>query len=73
MTEDDALKGLPKAVLQDLNAFLKAKETHDSCLDCYWCELYGTINSFQVADLITLEQANYLRETYLEMEVNPNQ
>lgn len=36
MIEDHALKGLPKAVLQDLNAFLIAKESHDSCLDCYW-------------------------------------
>lgn len=61
--------GLPDGIVRDINAFLKAQETHDSCLDCYWCELYGTINSFYVADLITKEQADYLRKKYLKMEV----
>lgn len=72
-SEDEMLKDLPEAVLQDLNAFIKAKENHDSCRDCYWGELYGTLNSFQVAGLLSKEKANYIREKYLEMEVNPNQ
>ena len=37
--------GLPKGVTEDINNYLEAKRTNDSCLDCYWCELYGTINS----------------------------
>lgn len=61
--------GLPKGVTEDINNYLEAKRTNDSCLDCYWCELYGTINSFQVAELITKEQADYLREKYLGMEI----
>lgn len=60
---------LPPAVTEDINNYLEAKKRHDSCLDCYWCELYGTINSFQVAELITKEQADYLRQKYLNMEV----
>lgn len=60
---------LPRDVQKDIDNYLEAKRTNDSCLDCYWCELYGTINSYQVADLITKEQANYLREKYLEMEI----
>ena len=61
--------GLPRGVQKDIDDFLGAEKTHDSCLDCYWCELYGTINSFQVAELITKEQADYLRRKYLKMEV----
>ena len=61
--------GLPQGVQKDIDNYLKAKRTNDSCLDCYWCELYGTINSYQVADLITKEQADYLREKYLGMEM----
>ena len=60
---------LPKAIVEDINAYLKAVETNDLSKDCYWCELYGTINSFQVADLITKEQADYLRKKYLHIDV----
>ena len=62
--------GLPKGVTTDIQNYLEAERIHDSCLDCYWCELYGTINSFQVADLITKEQADYLRKKYLHMDVD---
>ena len=61
--------GLPVEVVKDINAYLEAEKTNDWSKDCYWCELYGTINSFQVAELITKEQANYLRKKYLHMEV----
>lgn len=63
--------GLPKGVQEDINNYLEAERTHDSCLDCYWCELYGTINSFQIADLITKEQADCLRVKYLHMDMTP--
>lgn len=61
---------LPRGVQKDIDNYLEAKRTNDSYLDCYWCELYGTINSYQVADLITKEQADYLREKYLGMEMS---
>ena len=35
--------------------------------DLYWCELNADINSAEVDELITHEQADYLRRVYLRM------
>lgn len=36
--------------------------------DIYWCELNADINSAEVENLISTEQAWYLREKYLRMQ-----
>ena len=38
-------------------------------MDCDWCELNSDINVAEVGNEISTEQANYLREKYLGMEV----
>ena len=41
-------------------------KTHSNLLDCYWGELYGSINSAEIDDgAITAEHANYLRNKFL--------
>lgn len=42
----------------------------DSMWDLYWCELNADINSAEVDQLITSEQASYLRIKYLRMNNN---
>lgn len=42
----------------------------DSMWDLYWCELNADINSAEVDQLITSEQASYLRINYLRMNNN---
>ena len=42
----------------------------DSMWDLYWCELNADINSSEVDQLITSEQASYLRTKYLRMNNN---
>ena len=37
-------------------------------LDCYYCELQSDINSAEVNNIISSEQAWYLREKYLGLE-----
>lgn len=36
-----------------------------SLMDCYYCELQSDINSAEVNDIISAEQAWFLREKYL--------
>ena len=36
--------------------------------DLYWCDLNALINSYEVDQVISSEQAWYLREKYLRME-----
>ena len=58
--------GLPDYLEHDLKEFKKAIETHSSLIDCWWGELYGSINMADISDgLITHEQAEYLRRKYL--------
>lgn len=38
--------------------------------DLYWCELNADINSAEVDNTISYEQADYLREKYLRMKRN---
>ena len=42
----------------------------DSIWDCNWCDLQSSINVCEVEQLITSEQANFLRKKYLRMEMN---
>ena len=53
--------GLPGYLQHDIEAL----EKMEGPIDCLWCELYGSINSAQWDNEITVEQANYLRSKYL--------
>ena len=39
----------------------------DNHWDLCWCDLYALINSYEVEQIISSEQAWYLREKYLRM------
>lgn len=56
---------LPPYLENDIKQFIKGIEEDDNLLDCYWCELYASINSAEQDEEITEEQANYLRKKYL--------
>lgn len=65
--------GLPDFLQSSLDAYREAvdkqKKGEDVLLiDCYYCELQSDINSAEVNDVISSEQAWYLREKYLGIE-----
>lgn len=58
--------GLPKYLQDDIDAYKKALEEKSSLWDCYWGELYGSINCAEINEgSITHEQAEFLRNKYL--------
>ena len=58
--------GLPEYLQHDLDAYKQGLRTHSSLLDCFWGELYGSINIAEINDgVITPEHADYLRQKYL--------
>ena len=58
--------GLPAYLQHDLDTFKEALENGSNLLDCYWGELYGSINIAEINDgAITPEHADYLRQKYL--------
>ncbi len=58
--------GLPAYLQKDLDAYKNALLENSSLMDCYWGELYGSINMAEINDgLITPEHADYLRQKYL--------
>ena len=58
--------GLPEYLQHDLDVFKEGLKNHSDLLDCYWGELYGSINSAEISDgAITPEHADYLRQKYL--------
>ena len=58
--------GLPSYLQHDLDAYKDAVSKNSSLIDCYWGELYGSINMAEISDgLITPEHADYLRQKYL--------
>ena len=64
--------GLPVYLQQSLEQMKKSWEIEDSGekdwhWDIYWCELNADINSAEVDQEITHEQAAYLRKKYLRM------
>lgn len=58
-------KNLPIYLKEDIEQYKKGYKEKDYLLGCYWCELYGSINSAQHDNQITKELADYLREKYL--------
>ena len=58
--------GLPEYLQHDLDAYKEALRNNSRLLDCFWGELYGSINMAEISDgIITPEHADYLREKYL--------
>ena len=64
------LPGLLPSLIEQMQASWNRLDRGEEDLlwDCYYCELQSTINSYEVNDLISEEQAWYLREKYLGME-----
>jgi len=56
-------KILPRYLQHDIDQLIKNE--NPNLWDCYWCELYASINSAEVDLEITEEQAAYLRKKYL--------
>lgn len=56
---------LPVYLQKDINAYKKGLEEKSTLLDCYWGELYGSINSAMVDKEISEEVARFLRKKYL--------
>ena len=58
--------GLPEYLQHDLDAYKEALQNNSKLLDCFWGELYGSINMAEISDgIITPEHADYLRKKYL--------
>ena len=58
--------GLPSYLQHDLDIYKEAISKNSTMLDCYWGELYGSINMAEHSDgAITAEHAEYLRQKYL--------
>lgn len=65
--------GLPPYLQISLDNMKKSWAIEDSGKtdyhwDLYWCELNADINSAEVDQIISAEQAQYLRSKYLRME-----
>lgn len=58
--------GLPSYLQNDLDTYKEGLKTHSPLLDCYWGELYGSINMAEISEgSITPEHADYLRQKFL--------
>ena len=58
--------GLPDYLQHDLDAYKEAQRVCSPLLDCYWGELYGSINMAEISEgTITPEHADYLRKKFL--------
>ena len=58
--------GLPSYLQNDLDVYKNALKNKSSLIDCYWGELYGSINMAEINEgAITPEHADYLRKKYL--------
>lgn len=66
-------KNLPPYLVQSIsqmNEHWEKLDSHeiDNEWDLYWCNLNADINSAEIEQEITNEQARYLRKKYLRME-----
>ncbi|RHR26232.1 XRE family transcriptional regulator [Clostridium sp. AF19-22AC] len=58
--------GLPEYLQHDLDAYKNGLKEDSDLLDCFWGELYGSINAAEIDDgAITKEHADFLRKKYL--------
>ena len=66
MTKEEIWEiALPVYLRKDIEAYVKGVEEKSSLLDCFWGELYGSINSALYSYEISNEQARFLRKKYL--------
>ena len=57
---------LPQYLQNDLDQYKSGLKNGSSLMDCYWGELYSSINIAEINDnVITHEHAEYLRDKYL--------
>ena len=57
---------LPEYLQNDLDRYKNGLKNGSSLMDCYWSELYSSINIAEINDnAITHEHAEYLRDKYL--------
>lgn len=58
-------KNIPAFLSEEIESMKKAKRSNSSILDCYLDEINSSINVCEIENLISKEQANYLRNKYL--------
>ncbi len=58
-------KNIPSFLAESINNIKKAKKKRSSLLDCYLDETNSSINVCQIENLISKDQADYLRKKYL--------
>lgn len=62
--------GLPEWLSESIQNYENGKDS--SILDCLYCELQSDINVAEVEQIITSEQAWFLREKYLGLRKEDN-
>ena len=62
--------GLPEWLSENIQNYENGKDS--SILDCLYCELQSDINVAEVEQIITSEQAWFLREKYLGLRKEDN-
>lgn len=68
MTEEEFkefMKIAPSFLKRDIVQFEKGLKENSTLIDCYWGELYGSINSADWDNLITKKEADFLMKKYL--------
>ena len=58
-------KNIPTFLAESIDNIKKAKKKKSSLLDCYLDETNSSINVCEIENLISKEQADYLRKKYL--------
>ena len=58
-------KNIPSFLSEEIENMKKAKRSNSSILDCYLDEINSSINVCEIENLISKEQADYLRKKYL--------
>lgn len=61
--------GLPDFLRESISAYLNCDKHY---WDCFYCELQSNINVAEVEQIISSEQAWYLREKYLHISREDN-
>ena len=59
---------LPKYLKKDIIAWEEGLKNKSDLLDCLYCELQASINIAYYDNVITENQADYLRKIYLGLE-----
>jgi len=69
LREESYEYGLPEYLQNDLDCYKRAlagEAEYVNLMDCYWGELYGSINLAQINEgAITPDHADYLRNKFL--------